>query len=304
LELADGVAADRDKTEVVGLLEVHVDNTTRPDRSHVATVESIDFGETTRRWSVATILGEEDRDRVALKLLSAVSVSRSLVAGLTTPRVDVVSPEVNGAGLVRTAVEVVGHVLANGGIIVGRISNTNGSVVLALNVRLGVTDGSLDESACISVVWSVGDFVASKEAQDVGVRSKGVDDSGVPSVKLVVPLRVITVDGETWSRKVRHNVDAVVVQKLHALGVVGSRVNCIRANDVGTELLENWDIALARGVVCERIDVVIGAVVAAGRGTVARVILLVGDTLQEAAEIVSRVYDREKRKAKRTIGYR
>ena len=80
------------------------------------------------------------------------------------------------------------------GIIVGGISNTNGSVVLGLNVCLHVTDCRLHESGSISVVDIVRDFVASKETKDVSVVGHGINDSGVIGIQFGGPCWGVSVD--------------------------------------------------------------------------------------------------------------
>lgn len=150
-------------TVVVLLLEVHVDNTTGPDTSHLGTVDSLNLGEDTGRGIVATVLSEESGDVVGLELLCPDIVSRLLEAGLSAPRVDVVTPEVDGLHS-RSAVEVVSQVVTDLGIIVGSVTNTDLSVTLRLDVSLGITDRGLDEGTGVGVVSLVGDFVTSKEA--------------------------------------------------------------------------------------------------------------------------------------------
>lgn len=84
---------------------------------------------------------------------------------------------------------------SNASIIVGGIPYTNGSVTLGLDVCLHVTNGSLDEGTSISVVNIVRDFVSSKETEDIGVVCHGVNDRGIVSIKLGIPLWVASVNG-------------------------------------------------------------------------------------------------------------
>lgn len=165
-------------TKIVCLLEVHVDDATRPDRSHLGSKKSADFAECARLDLVAAVLGEKGRDRVGSKLLGARLVTRGRVAGIAAPRVDVVTPEVNGVGLV-AAVEVVSHVDTNIGIVVGSVSDTDGTVTLLLYVGLGITDSSLDECTGVGVVGLVRDLVTSKETEDVGVVGQSIHHARV-----------------------------------------------------------------------------------------------------------------------------
>ena len=280
LALADRVTINGNETVVVGLLEVHVDNTTRPDRGHLVAVKGLDIGELAGCDLVAAVFGEEDGDVVVLEVLGLDVVAGLGVGRVTAPRVDVVAPEVDGIRAV-TAVEVGGHLVADLTIIVGSVTNTDGAVVLVLDVCLHVTDSSLDESAGVGVVGLVGDLVTGKEAKGVVELLHLVDDSGVASVQLVVPLRVIAYDGVIGLGQIGDNVDASVGEHGHALLVVGGGVEGVDTDGVCAELLENGNVTGATSDICERVLVVTAGLV--GRGAaVGGVLLLVGDTPHEA----------------------
>lgn len=154
-ELGNGGAVDDgDEAVVVGFLEVHVDDTARPDIGHGGAVQGVDFGELAGLHSVAAVFGEEDGHGVVFEFLSARLVAGGLVAGVTAPGVDVVAPEVDALVAV-LAVEVVSHVDADIRVVVGGVADTNGTVVLFLDVGLHVADSRLDERAGISVVLRV-----------------------------------------------------------------------------------------------------------------------------------------------------
>lgn len=135
-----------ENTVVVLLLEVHVDDTTGPDVSHLVTIESLNFSELAGLDSVATVFSEEDGDRVVTELIGTGLVARLLVVGVTAPGVDVVTPEVDALFLFVT-VEEVGHVLTDGRVVIGSIANTDLAVVLGLDVTLHITHSSLDVGA-------------------------------------------------------------------------------------------------------------------------------------------------------------
>ena len=63
-------------TVVVGLLEIHVHDTTGPDGSHVVTKDSTNLSELTGLNGVATILSEESRDGVVREFKSSLVVTR------------------------------------------------------------------------------------------------------------------------------------------------------------------------------------------------------------------------------------
>lgn len=246
-------------TIVVLFLEIHIDDAAGPHFVHVRSIESRNLGESARLNFVATIFGEEDGNIVAFKLCSTLVETRLGKARVAAPRVDVVTPEVDGVVTVAT-IKVGSQVIANLGIVVGGISDANSSVVLGLDIGLHVTNSSLDKSTGIGVGIVVGDFIASKETHDVGVAGKAVDDGGVASVEIIVPSRVGTNDGVAGRGQIGDNVDASIVQHLHALVVVGRRVDGVDTDGVGSHSRQVGDISLTLGSICQRVDVVIGGV--------------------------------------------
>src|SRR5690606_24959856 len=93
----------------------------------------------------------------------------------TAPGVDVVAPEVNSF-LLGTAVEVLHQRITDFLVVVGSITDGNGSVSLLLDVSLGVANGGLDECRSAGVGGIVSNFVTSKEAENVVVLLEGIDD--------------------------------------------------------------------------------------------------------------------------------
>jgi hypothetical protein len=247
------------RTELVLFFEVHVDDTARPNTGHLGSVQSTHFGKQTRARSVASVLGEEDRDVVLLKLLGTDVEARLLERRVTTPRVDVVTPEINRIILVAT-VKVSSQVLTDSGIIVGSITDTNGAIVLALDVGLGITDSGLDESAGNGVVWLIGDLVTSKEAESVVVLHHLVHDAHVAAGERGCPSWSVTNDGVLGFGQICYNVDASISERIHAGLVVLGRVDGIDTNGVCLDLLEEFDVTLARSSVGERVGDLDGAI--------------------------------------------
>ena len=231
-------------TELVLLFKVHVDDSTRPDASHLLAVKSTDFGEETRARGVAAVLSEEDWHIVLLELLGADVKARLLERRLTAPGVDVVAPEVDRGFLV-TAVEISGQVGTNVGVIVGSIADTNLAVVLALEVGLGVTDSRLDESASNGVVGLVGDLVTSEETEGVVVLHQLVHHICVALVDDRVPLGIVSDNRVLRLRQIRDHVDASIGERVHAGLVVLGRIDGVYTDSVGLNLLEVLDVALA-----------------------------------------------------------
>ena len=276
----DGVVLESDETVVVVLLKVHVDDTTRPDFSHVGRVERRDILKSTGLDNVATILREKDRDGKVAKLLSTVSVTRSLKVNLvTTPFVHVDTIEISSVFGI-TAGEVVSEVATGVSIIVGRVTNGNAAVVLGLDVGLGVTNGSLDEGRSIGVSVVVGNLVTGKEAKNVGVLSHLVNDFSVTVVQLDSPAGAVSGDGKAGLGKIGNNVDTVVGKEVETLVVVDGGVDGVDTDDVSLKLLEVGKITLASGTISQGI----GEGIATGR--VLQLLLVSNTSHEELGAIV------------------
>lgn len=252
----DMILDDKEPTVVICFLEVHVHDSSTDNRSHLVTIKCLDLGEHSWLNLVAAVLGEEDWDVEALELLDDLIIAGFSVRGVTAPRVDVVSPEVNGF-LFLIAVEVGGHVFADLSVVVGCIADTHWTVFLILDVGLHITDGSLNESTGIGVGAVVGDLVTGKETNDIRVLGHLVNDGGVAGIQDIIPLGVIADDGSAGLRKVGHNVDASILEQLHTLLVVLLGVDSVHTDGVGLQLLHQGDITLAGLYVCKGILVAV-----------------------------------------------
>lgn len=80
-----GVIIELDETILVVLFGEFVDETTSEDTSHVLRVKGTDLLPDTGTNLVATILGEEDRERVGFVVLNEFVVAGSLEGVITTP---------------------------------------------------------------------------------------------------------------------------------------------------------------------------------------------------------------------------
>lgn len=245
-------------TKVVLLLEVLVDDSSAPDLVHLVTVQHSgllpDTSLATARV-VAPILGEESRHGVVGKRLGPLLIATRLERALAAPLIDVVTPEVNGAGLVLAAVEVVGQVVSGLGVVIGSIPNTEPAAkVLGLDVGLGVPHGSLDEGGGGGVGLVVGDLVAGEEADRVRILAEVVNDTLVPSEEVRVPARVVTLDRLAGDAEIRDHVDACVGEGVHARLVVGRGVDGVDTDGVGAQLLQEWDVTRAARRIRQRVD--------------------------------------------------
>lgn len=270
------------ETVIVNLFKVHVNNATGPNVGHVGAVEGRNIIKLTGLDNVATVFRKEDGDSVVCKFLSAGLVTRGdKVNGGTTPFVNVETVKV-GNLIRRTTVEVVGQVVASSSVIVGGVTDRDVTVALGGDVGLHVTNGGLDKGRGISVGNVVGDFVTSKETEDVGVALELVNDRGVSVKEINVPRRRSTVDGEARGGEVGENVDAVFGKEVDTVVVVQGGVDGVNTNDVCFELQEVGKIALAGSTVSKRVREE-----GAGRGVGA--VLLVRDTLEVELGAVVRV---------------
>lgn len=240
-------------TVVVGILEVLVDNTTGKPVVHLRAVHDGDVAEGTGLDGDTTVLGEEVRDGVVAQILGHDVVAGLSVGGVAAPLVDIVTEEVDGFVRV-TAVEVVDKVGTDLGDIGGGVTDTDGAVVLGLDVGLHVTHGGLDVGAGTGGVDAVGVLVTREEAQSVGVVGQRVDHAGVVVVQVNGPLRVAAVNGVVGGGQIRQHVDTCVGEQVHTGGVVRVWVDVVDTHHVGVEFLQVGQIPLADGLVGEGID--------------------------------------------------
>lgn len=243
-------------TVVIGFLEIHVNNTTGPHFSHGVPIQRLDFGKCARSDLIAAIFSEENRNGVVAEFLGASFVFGIRVSGVTTPRVDVVSPEVDRL-IGFLAIEVVGHVLADIRHISGSISYTHGAIALLFDVLLHVTNSSLDKGTSIRGGNGIGNLIPCKETNRVVVLGELVNDTSVSSVETSLPRWITSVNGLRGVGQIGDKVDASFSQELHARRVVGRGVNGVSADDIGAQLLHDRDITGTCGSISQRVGVVI-----------------------------------------------
>lgn len=274
------IVLESDKTVVVILFKVHVDDTAGPDVGHLRGVEGRDIIKSTRLDDVAAILGEENRDGKVGKFLSAVSVTRGLKIDLaTTPLVHVDAVKVSRV-LSITAGKVVSKVATGIRVIVSGVTDRNAAVIFRFNVSLGITNSGLDKGRSVSVGVVVGNFVTSKETENVGVLSHFVDNSGVTVVQLDGPAGAFSRDGEAGLGKIGDNVDAVLGKQIKAFVVVNGGVDGVDTDNVGLELLEVRQVTLASGAVSQ------GVGEAVTGGSVLQLLLVSNTSHEELSTIV------------------
>ena len=281
---------DRDRksarhTIVAGGLEVLVSNAAAENLGHVLRIEGgrlCPLASRSTVWLVAAILGKEGGNGVTLEEIDDAVVARGFKIRVAAPLVDIVTEEVDRVRLL-AAVEVVGNVVAEIRRVVCSVTDGQVLVTLVLDVLLHVARRSLDVSRGIRVGAIVGDLVSDKEANDIRVIRKVVNDFSIVVVEVNVPLGVHAVNGLVGVAQVGNDVDAGIVEQLHASFVVAIGVDSIGSDDIGIEILQKLHISLAVGLADERISVGgVGGCGAASR----RAILLVSDALDEELSAV------------------
>ena len=257
IHLADLVTIDRHQTVIVDFLEVHVDDTTTPDIIHLGTEKNGNIAELARTRVNTAIFREEGGDRVVLKFLGPFAVSGLLEGGVAAPLVDVVTKHVD-RGVPVTAGQVVGQIGTDGSVVVSSVSDGQRlTVALFLDVRFHVTNGGLDIGNGVGVVLVIGDFISGEETNDVGVFGKGIDDLGIASEQVGVPLGRVADDGFGRRGKIGNQVDTGVIQSLHALIVVLGWVEGVGPDDIGAQLSQVRNVPLAAVRIRQRVDVVL-----------------------------------------------
>lgn len=167
--------------------------------------------------------------------------------------------------------------LVAGGHIRRGVANTEGTaVLLAGYVGLGIANSRLDKGSRSSLVVCADILVPGKEANDILVLLQRVHYAGVSLIERDVPFGIVGLNRRARLPKISDDINVSGGELCHAIIVVLGRVDGVYTQDVGVDLLEVWDIALAGTAIGQRVRV---AGVDAGR-PVWRVILLVGNTLE------------------------
>lgn len=273
IKLGDGAAADLDDTVLVGLLGVLVHETTRVDTGHLGVHESLHLVEGTG-VGVATVLRQavslvslkkvdrayscclQNGDTVVGEVLNLDVPSRLLEAG-AAPGVVVEGEEV-GAGIIATAVEVLGGLHAVVGDIGGRVADGDVAKAAGGHVVLDVTGDSLDIGGSQGGVGLiVDDLVSGEEGEGVVVLGKLLDggEDALEVDGVVRRVGVGAVDGVLGVVDIGNEVDASVGELLHALLVVLGVIDGVDTDGVHTEVLELGNVTTADGGIGQGVDV-------------------------------------------------
>ena len=124
---------------------------------------------------------------------------RGFIRSVTAPFVHVYAVKVDG--IIRGATsKVFSFGKTRDGIVVGRVTDGNGSKVVACHVRLYVTDGCFDKGRRVSVGVVVCDFVSGEETEGVVVLSEFTDYTDISFVDVDTPFWTVSVNRGRFSR--------------------------------------------------------------------------------------------------------
>ena len=198
----------------------------------------------------------QDRKRVVLELLNLGVPARCGIAGRIAPRV-VVEREKVAALVVGSTVHVVSGIIAVRFNISGGISDRDGSELAVALVLLHITgDGLYIRSGLGGGKSVVDDLVSGEESKGIIVLGEHFH-GGEDVLEVLVVVRwvgVLAIDGVLGAVHVEDEVDAGIVEHLHASIMVGSIVDGIDADRVDTQLLELCNVTLAGRLIRQRID--------------------------------------------------
>jgi hypothetical protein len=192
----------------------------------------------------------QDGDAVVFERLDLLVPTADGEAAGVAPRVIIEREEV--ASLVGSpAVHVLGHLVPVGVDICGRVSHGDLAVTLRSDVLSHITSDSLHVRGGGGGGIIVDDLVSREESEGIGVTSKGIDGrEDVLQVDGVV--RVVgggPVERVLGGVDVEHEVDASVLEGLHAGVVVGGVVDGVDADGVDAQLLELDDVSSAAALI-------------------------------------------------------
>lgn len=199
-------------------------------------------------------MGLQDRDAVVAELLNLLVPAGTGEGVGVAPRVVVESIEV-GSDSVLAAVHVVGHLVTVGLDIGSAISDGDLAELARVHIRLDVTGHGLDKRSAVGGGIIVDDLVPGEKKKGVGVGSELLDcREDALEVDLVVgDLGRSAVDRVLGGVDVESEVDASIGKGVHALVVRGSVVDGVDTDSVDTKLLELGNVALAAGLIRNRI---------------------------------------------------
>lgn len=182
-DLGRAIRGDVDKTIVVGLLRVLVDDAAAENALHLIAVDLWYLGEDTRGRCVAAKLGEEDGDRAALEPSNKLIVAGLREGAVATPRVGVEGEQVDAALLVLLilTLQILPRIEEDRTDIGSAVTDGDGTIGVLGDVVLEVTsDGANVRRDGSTVVLVEDDLVSAEEGGRVGVVLEGLDDGESP----------------------------------------------------------------------------------------------------------------------------
>jgi hypothetical protein len=143
-----------------------------------------------------------------------------------------------------------------GGNIGSRVSDRNLAELASLDVVSHITSDGLDVgSGLVGILLVVHDLISGEESECVVVLGEHLDggENALDVGSVVRRTGLGTVDGVLGVVDIENEVDASVVERLHARIMIGLVVDSVDADNVDAELLEVLDITLANIRIGERI---------------------------------------------------
>ena len=254
IQRLDSVAFNLNDAVLVILIRVLVHETTGVDTSHFLVHQGLNLFKLARAVGDAAVLGQENGKTVVGEVLNLLVPARSLEVGVA-PRVVVEGKEV-GAHAVRATVHIHGRLHAVGGDIGSRIADGHLAQTLAADVVLHVTRKGLDVgSRKIRARLVVDDLVAREESESVGVASEHVDrgEDALEEHGVVRRAGVGAVERELGVRHVKDQIDAGILESLHAVIVALGVVDSVDTDGVDAQVLEVLDVTLTDAGVGKRV---------------------------------------------------
>lgn len=161
--------------------------------------------------------------------------------------------EIECTGRVISTSHVVLQVWSENSNVGGGVSDGDVAVPLTVTIGLHVPSSGLDVRSSNAVGTTVDQLIADKEAGNVVVGVKGVDNLGESIVLGAVPGRFAGEDICVESVEVQEYVDAGILKCLHAAVVVGRGVNVVDTNGISAQRFHECGIELTLVGVHERV---------------------------------------------------
>lgn len=237
---------------MVSLLDPFIDDASRPGINHLRTEDRLLIIECTLATNVAASLREKDGEAVSMSHSLKPTVSGSLICSRTAPFVGVETVEINRLIRLTTCKVVLKHRTKLGNISSG-VSDRNWSISLSRQVGLHISNRGLDVWSRRRSLKSINNFISNPETTQVVILLELVHDLGKCRELFFGPHRGGLDDGGIEGIEIEPDVDSCIAESGHAAIVIGSWVDVVDADGVGTDGLHGLGVELTLVGVDERI---------------------------------------------------